>query len=550
MGMAQTVPIPQDWSDKKAVEAWLRTQAREMSVALAARAALRVLPLLDPQRVDHLGGLRSKIVLPMFRSTAAPWIVAVGPRHGDEEPVRVAAAAAAGAAMAAFASAVVGTAAQPAFGLKAANVIGAASQAADAAASIADDHPAARAASGIASFARGAFVASDGPLATDAVRSDDPQGLSRKPLWPGTLPETMNGAWSALRDHLLATDEGWEVWTTWYGARLRGDPVDVALETRRVIEPVRWNEGPAAVNAEIAEIIADHTARHQRVGGMPDVPPELPEPRLAPVTFGYRDGQVHREPAPSPDPPPEQAAALRSAWTALRESLSDVIDDDPGREVQLGRTLQRCLAALGSDADSVDIVLLGEHARTLSAIAQRADDILLPEIAAQVVSLDARLAIYLAWFPSWGAYAEAMAKPFAEPAAEQAAVDAAKATVAAINNAAPDLIAPDAREPLDALAEAATPVPSPDDPEPVAPAQARRGLLRSTRDLLMTLSDAVMADVGTGMRKGVQKVAEKHTVAALGAATVYLTTLAAAIPGEFQFLLPVIAYLKLLTNRS
>jgi hypothetical protein len=32
--------------------------------------------------------------------------------------------------------------------------------------------------------------------------------------------------WSTLKDHLLAADEGWEVWTDWYEARLHGRPFD------------------------------------------------------------------------------------------------------------------------------------------------------------------------------------------------------------------------------------------------------------------------------------------------------------------------------------
>jgi hypothetical protein len=36
-------------------------------------------------------------------------------------------------------------------------------------------------------------------------------------------------------EHLLAADEGWEVWTDWYEARLHGRPFDKALEEARVL---------------------------------------------------------------------------------------------------------------------------------------------------------------------------------------------------------------------------------------------------------------------------------------------------------------------------
>ena len=92
------------------LERWLNEQPREVSVAIAARAALRALPLLATD--SRLSGKErekalSTLVLPVFRAMAAPWAAARYPAHGAE--LRTAAAdayaAAAAAAYAAFAAA-------------------------------------------------------------------------------------------------------------------------------------------------------------------------------------------------------------------------------------------------------------------------------------------------------------------------------------------------------------------------------------------------------------------------------------------------------------
>ena len=56
------------------LEAWLRTQPREIAIALAARAALRVVPIAWSARGGELeDDWFSHLVLPIFRATAAAW---------------------------------------------------------------------------------------------------------------------------------------------------------------------------------------------------------------------------------------------------------------------------------------------------------------------------------------------------------------------------------------------------------------------------------------------------------------------------------------------
>ena len=217
-------------TSKNKLKAWLDGKDREVAVALASRTALRVLPLaanwvgVDPK--DRAAAL----MLPIFRANAAPWLASTWPNRGAE--VREAAASAAAAVSAAVSA------------VSSAAVSAAAAAVSSAAAAIWVE------------------VSTDAEALEEGLSAEE---LMRRPLWTGEAPDWAEENWVKLRRSLLTLDEDWQVWTDWYDDRLLGAghpnsrPLIEELELKRVlIADEDWDEGPAHVNAMIAELEAEY----------------------------------------------------------------------------------------------------------------------------------------------------------------------------------------------------------------------------------------------------------------------------------------------------
>lgn len=240
-----------DFSDYGAARGWFPLRKHGVSVLIAVRAALRGLPLIVHAQV--YGDFRARVLLPTFRAVAVAWTAAEHPRFAAR--LRPAAAAAYAAAEIGHLHAIIHPATD------AARAATAASGAHAYTGAHAFDYAAqATHASGDADAAA-AFAAR-----ADAVAVEQGRPAAEIALWPlwaerSQQPERIAVAWSELQTLLLAAGDDWDVWVRWYQDRLDGRPslgeaFDLALAT---LPDELWRRGPAAVNARIKELIAEHT---------------------------------------------------------------------------------------------------------------------------------------------------------------------------------------------------------------------------------------------------------------------------------------------------
>ena len=300
-----------DFKKRSQLDAWLEKQPPDVAVVLAARAALRVLPVAQTAKHEGFAGV---LVLPVFRATVFSWASAKYPAQRTE--FATASAAAHAAAVAAAAAVVVALATADAAAIRADYTayaadayaaVAAGNAAAAAAARAADAYATVVAARAAAAAARAAAVraaaayagarayatASAGDAATpffwSALSSDATclekgaaaSVIARSPLWPQGQPDQLYSLWREMKAMLHAAKQDWQVWTIWYDDRLEGRVRDKTRELAYVrIQEALWDQGPAVVNAEIERRIAMSSYEDRLRGRTTDLEPELASERI------------------------------------------------------------------------------------------------------------------------------------------------------------------------------------------------------------------------------------------------------------------------------
>jgi hypothetical protein len=253
-----------DFANSKELRTWVEGKNREVGLAFAARAALRVLPMIG---LPHTGGgpqvltlADASIVQVAFRALAVAWNGA-GFYAQTKAQARATLAAAAGlpigtiaitpAASSARFSAVETTRALTLTGHKFTDALASAIKAAFLAEAAEAD------VRGVTSFAEDVRL-----LDTAAVELIG----GTVPLWLKGAPAWAEPRWRDMKDRLLDLRQDWQVWTIWYDDRLDGRLRSNQRELAYVEVPSDlWTQGSAAVNAHIIKRIEEHEPPPQSI---------------------------------------------------------------------------------------------------------------------------------------------------------------------------------------------------------------------------------------------------------------------------------------------
>jgi hypothetical protein len=309
---------PPDPRNREAFENWLAKRPREWSRTIAARAALRVLPLLRDTKNPMA------LTLPVFRATA---IARYSAKYPNRPIILIANATSRttdvgpmAAASAAYAASATGDADSAAFF---ASVASAAIHSLSVA------------------FSSAVFAA----IKHDAEQLDEsvvtPEQLAAAPLWQALSPPRIAGAWQGLARALRAQGDHWSIWIDWYDDVIVGAPHAVTREAEDaaftdISGKLPWEKGAEAVNTEIARRLAE--LRDLELSKIPDQSP-------APVRVEERGGRVAKA--------TDRDSALNASerdFSAWRDPVADHIDELTASDFAIGTNHSRIrdrLMALG-----------------------------------------------------------------------------------------------------------------------------------------------------------------------------------------------------------
>lgn len=471
-----------EFTKKEDLKRWLQDKPREWSAVIAARAALRVAPMLATELGPWSGGARNAerdIFLPSFRGLAASWVAGTWPTRG----VMVSAATKAAAVAADYAAvdAAAYAASAAAYAANADAGTNAAAAVADAGRAAGDDANAAGYAANAAGYAANAATAANFAadtvtnaaisiwisIAFDATALEGdvtfktwPSDLAKQSLWPlDKMPAWVVDNWLRLKSALLALGDDWEVWTDWYEARLRGGPANEDLELARVlIADEIWDQGPKVVNAHIKALIEKHEGQkifeHSDGDDSAVLIEAVPSQGPGPQFRANQDGLVDRAPHADIDSEGNDAKVIKQLKPLVlrcaaelqarisRNQFPELLDSAKG--------YQEALDKADGEIEWGEVWGLGVLLQNAATAAERKiDDRILPALEDHAkTALDSLLTMHgpMILATKDGARLSEMATGFAMTREQQDALHDAAQRIAARLKASPDVITPRAAE--------------------------------------------------------------------------------------------------------
>jgi hypothetical protein len=357
-----------EFTNREELEIWLADKPREWARVLAARVALRVLPVaLSPLSRDmSQRSIYRPIALPIVRSVALAW--AAARYQAVREHSRYATAVAASSFVMPLAGWI------PPMSLLTENeTIDAMALQAIAAATAANFSEDEARLQTVTSIVAAAAATNDLEMwraasfdASDLEKRNNPALLAELQLW---LPSaTFSGA-SSLIDlqHYALRDMGehWEVWNDWYQARLHGrDPWPEAVEIACALIPDEiWKQGPSVVNAEIRRI-RERGASEQEPDSItsPEAPPTVPAQKPAALQPEFRDGKLVLPKSPSVSKLKGQSptASLKALREELRD-LADVVQNEANIDRRVSTRLRGIAEKIPDRAPRQDVLISIGH---------------------------------------------------------------------------------------------------------------------------------------------------------------------------------------------
>jgi hypothetical protein len=228
--------------------AWIDGQSHDVVAVVAARSALRLLPAIELAPDDNRSPrMRRMVVLRTFRAVAVAWAATAYP--GDRDALRTPAGVATTDAAPVPYFAVFAAASAAAFAGEMATGLASSSLQSGLA------YASQKSSEALALFETAASADCD-----LLKQGFSPAILAQSPLWSGRVPEWLQENWEHMKGDLLATNEGWDVWTDWYDDRLLGRPGNPTTDVARAgieVPDEEEDPSPSEVNARIKELI-DH----------------------------------------------------------------------------------------------------------------------------------------------------------------------------------------------------------------------------------------------------------------------------------------------------